>query len=374
MERPIRILQFPGTMLVGGVGSVVMNLYRNIDRSKVQFDFCVPRRDRGPLDDEIESMGGRIFSVPEMRKKGCLAYIKSIVSIIRQYGPYSAVHIHSVHMGAIAMIAAKKADIKKIIYHVHNTQDPALKSFPFHAIIEKCLSCYIRKNSSLRLACGMQAGRYVYGNSSFQIINNAVDLNRFYPYDDIKRGQIRDALGIQNGQIVVGNVARFAPVKNMSFFVRLAQEDSKNKRRLHFLLVGDGPLLDQIKKDVEDNGLQGFFTFTGNRRDVEVLYNAMDVFCLPSYFEGLPVSAMEAQAVGLPCVISDTVTSECAINGDAVFFKSLKDNASSWLDLIYESMAFRESDKRKLANNFTEKKYEIGVVSKGMEELYLSEF
>lgn len=371
MSNIVRVLQFPGTLLYGGVGSVVMNLYRNIDRSKVQFDFCVPREEKGPLDDEIESMGGKIFHIPQMRKNGVKYYIDFITKLIASNGPYKTVHIHSIHMGAVIIMAAKRASVKNIYYHAHNTQDPALNSIPMHSVLEYCLKKYIQYNATQRLACGQLAGKYIYGNKDFTVVNNAIDLDRFYPYSISERILIRKNIGLNIEDFVIGNIARFAPVKNMAFFVKLAKLDMQKRNILRFLLVGDGEEKQKIEEMVENESLDKKFIFTGNRNDVDLLYNAMDIFCLPSFFEGLPVSLMEAQAVGLPCVISDTVSQEGVIGSSEVKALSLNDSVDKWLETIYLLKNSRNNDKNSISTEFSKCKFEIKSIAKEIQKMYL---
>ena len=368
----IRIIHFPGTMLYGGVGSVVMNLYRNIDRTKIQFDFCVPRNERGPLDDEIESMGGKIFYIPQMRQSGFKNYMNKVCEILRNNGPYEAVHIHSVHMGAITLLAAKKAGIKKRIYHSHNTKDAALEKIPCHKIIEWILKKIILKNADERLACGKMAGEYIYGKKkNFTVINNAIQLEKFYPYNYEEKLKIRHELGITENMTVVGNIARFVKEKNQEFFVRLAKEDEKRGGNMVFLLVGDGEYVQKVKNLAKESGCEGKFIFTGNRSDCERMYNAMDVFCLPSLFEGLPVSLLEAQACGLPCILADAVTDEADLNVAPFVRLSLLDSPSKWLEKINEVVGYRNNDSEKIFEAISQKQYEIKVIAQKMCNIYL---
>lgn len=367
----IRIMQFPGTMLYGGVGSVVMNIYRNIDRTKVQFDFCVPRTGEGPLDEEIRSMGGRIFEIPQMRSVGFSKYIKIVKSILLENGPYEAVHIHSVHMGAIPLMAAKQAKIFKRIYHVHSTMDAALNSFPAHQILEFFLKLYIRLNATKKLACGIDAGKYIYGNKDFFVINNAVDTNRFYPYPDECRNSLRMEYKIPNDTIVIGDVARFVEGKNIGFFVSLAQSDMKKKNICKFLMVGDGPLRNEVEFSARTKGCFDKFIFTGARKDVERFYNMMDVFCLPSLFEGLPVTMMEAQACGLPCLLSSNVTDEGKIGVAPFEHMDLQEQSDLWIEKVYSLSDKRERDAETVKDSFVASKYEIRSIAKQLEDIYL---
>lgn len=367
----IRIMHFPGTMLFGGVGSVVMNLYRNIDRTKVQFDFCVPRSERGPLDDEIEALGGRIFYIPQMRKVGFKNYINEVSRILRENGPYNAVHIHSVHMGAVTLMAAKKAGIKNRIYHSHSTQDAALENVPFHKALEWFLKKSISRNATERLACGRMAGEYIYGKKkSFAVINNAVQLERFYPVKEEERNEIKAELGIKPEALVVGNIARFVKGKNQSFFVKLAEIDKSAGGKLIFLLVGDGDLKKEVEKLAKEADCSEKFIFTGNRTDAQRMYNAMDVFCLPSLFEGLPVSLSEAQASGLPCLSSDAVTDESDLKVAPFLQLSLSDEPEKWLAEIYSMADKRNTDCESIYNAIKSKEYEIKTIAQKVQAIY----
>lgn len=372
-DMPIRILQFPGTMLYGGVGSVVMNIYRNIDRSKVQFDFCIPREGDGPLDDEIQKLGGRIFHVPQMRKVGFKKYIDAVVSVIRENGPFVAVHIHSVHMGAVILKAAKKAGVQCRIYHVHNTKDAALEKIPIHMFFEKALNRVIKRNATVCLACGKEAGNYIYGTHSFIVIHNAVDTVRFYPYDESRRKQIRAEIGIDEQSIVVGNIARFVPEKNQEYFVKLASHSKKKDIRFAFLLVGDGESRQSILEHAKSEGCDGMFFSVGNKNDVENYYNAMDVFCLPSLFEGLPVTLLEAQACGLPCITSNCVTEEANM-GIAPYSRiSIEDDrVDTWIESISSFSNKREGSKQVILSRLGEKRYEIAGIAATVQSIYLT--
>lgn len=370
---PIRILHFPGTLLYGGVGSVVMNLYRHIDRSKIQFDFCVPRIERGPLDDEIEELGGRIFHVPQMRKVGFKKYIDAVVSVIRENGSYAAVHIHSVHMGAVILRAAKKADVQCCIYHVHNMKDAALEKIPMHNVFEKLLKSIIKRDATVCLACGQEAGKYIYGNHSFTVINNAVDTVRFYPYDENRRKQIKKEIGIDEQSIVVGNIARFVPEKNHEYFVKLASYAKEKGHKFAFLLVGDGDGRQSVLEHAKSRGCDGMFFSVGNKSNVEKYYNAMDIFCLPSLFEGLPVTLVEAQACGLPCITSDCVTEEANMEiAPYSQFKVDDDSIDEWIESIVAFSSKREDNKQLILSQLKENKYDIDSIANIVQSIYLS--
>lgn len=367
--KPLRIMYFPGK-ISGGVGTVVMNIFRNIDRDKFVIDFCVPDSDAGLFDSEIIQAGSRIFHIPQIRKVGPIRFITTVKSILKENGPYDAVHVHSVHMGALAIVAAKKSGIKKRIYHVHNTQDAALDRLPFHNLVEALLKKTICRNSTVYLACGKDAGRYIYGSKEFSVVNNAVSFEKFHPVSECKRREIRESLNIDCATCVVGNIARFSTVKNQSKFVELAALDKQKQNKLKFLLVGDGETLGEVKEQAVNQGCEEKIIFMGQRNDTDQLYNAMDVFCLPSLFEGLPVTMIEAQSCGVPCVVSDAVTRECDLGISKVDFISLSQTNDRWLTAFYSAVTERVEDEQLIFKKLKQQKYELRTMVKQVEEIY----
>lgn len=364
-----RIMFFPGH-ISGGVGTVVLNIFRNIDKSRFTIDFCVPDSDSGEYDSEIIQAGSKIFHIPQIRKVGPHKFIKTIKELLKKEGPYDAVHIHSVHMGALAITAAKRAGVKRRIYHVHNTQDAALDHLPFHGILETLVKHIIIRNSTDYLACGQSAGKYIYGKMEFSVVNNAVSTERFYPFEDQRRNQIREELGIKQTKYVVGNIARFSAVKNHARLVELAKFDKMNRNELVFLLVGDGEKNLEIREKAKAMDCEDKIIFVGQRSDTDNMYNAMDVFCLPSFFEGLPVTAIEAQACGLPCVFSDVITKECNLGISDVDYLALSETDSRWIEAMYSLVNSRNTDAQKINEEMIMKKYEIGAMVQQVEEIY----
>ncbi len=336
----VRILHLPG-MLHGGVGSVIMNLYRRIDRSQYAFDVCV-------IEDtsyrkEIESYGGKVYVVPKRKEVGTINYIKSIKKIIDENG-YDIIHVHSVFTGIFSLVAAYFSHASVRIYHAHNTVDNIVSKGKFSFITVPLFRFLIGWMSTNRIACGRDAGKYVFGNRDFDVIPNGVDLNRFKPLPSDERNDLRRKLGYTSDDIVVGNVASFIEVKNQSFFVDLAKADKNG--RCKFLLVGDGPMIEEVKQKSRDSQMDGKITFLGNRTDAHCLFNVMDVFCLPSFFEGLPVTAIEAQACGTPVITSANVTDEADI-GIVPYERLESFKPGMWVDMFYklENCSNREVER-----------------------------
>lgn len=369
--EPVRVLHFPGVFTSGGVESVLMNWYRNIDRSKIQFDFCVARSGHQPIDDEVEFLGGRVIYMPRIRNTGILRTIKGVKQIIKDNGPYKAVHIHSVHAGVVPLLAASLAGIEKRIYHVHSTQDLALSKIPGKRIFEIISNFIICKKSSCRYACSRDAGKYIYGQSKYEVINNAIDLNRFYPWSQEKWNLQRSFFNFNPDDLVVGYVARFVEGKNHELLVDLAEEAKKQNIKLKILLVGDGPNKKKIEEIIKNRGLSLFFEMPGFIKEVEKVYNSLNIFCVPSLFEGLSIVTIEAQACGLPCLISSGVPKEVNLGITKVIQEDIDSDAAKWLDALLALRNQRIDKADSIRQRIVQLGYEISDIVKKLELNYL---
>lgn len=360
-----RILHLPGK-LHGGVGSVIMNLNRRIDHTKYVFDVCVI--EETSYREEIESYGGRVYVIPKRKEIGTAKFIKEIKKIIRDNG-YEVVHVHSVFTGIFSLVAAFLAHTKKRIYHAHNTVDSLVSNHPLSFIIIPLFRFLINKMATEKLACGRDAGNYVFGNNNYEILPNGVETEVFRPIDAEQRLKIRKDLGFKENDIVVGNVASFIEVKNQKFFVELAESDKSG--RCKFLLVGDGPMLEEMKMIVKEKHLESKIFFLGNRKDINILCNVMDVFCLPSLFEGLPVTAIEAQACGTPVVTTGCVTDEADMK-IIPYVRIDSFETSVWIDTFYKLEKTSNRDVDEVKNGLLNKKYDIKMSVNKIVEYYTS--
>ena len=367
--KPKRVLQIPGVLLEGGVENVIMNWYRRIDRNAIQFDFLVSRNFKGPLDDEITSLGGRIVYAPTIREKG-LGYISCVANIIKRNGPYDVVHIHSAHMGVFSVLSCKIAKVKKIIYHVHSTQNLTLRDNPFKILIEKTSRLLINKFSNVKYACSEEAGKFVFGSSDFIVVNNAVDLAVFYPYNNDKIQLLREMYSIPKESIIVGNVSRFVKGKNQDFLIRIISEDKNNGGGLFLVLVGDGVTKRKVEELAEELNCKDRVLFMGARNDTPNFYNIFDVFVLPSDFEGLSLVTVEAQACGIPCVISYGVPDEVDMGVTSVKKCDLKDPYNIWNKEIYSISKDRVNDSTFIKNKICKKGYSLDAIIKQIEQQY----
>jgi glycosyltransferase involved in cell wall biosynthesis len=330
MTEPIRILHVIGIMDRGGAETMIMNLYRNIDRTKIQFDFVQNEGGPAAYDEEIRSLGGRIFHCPRYKGKNHFTYTRWWRDFFADHpGEYPIVHGHIGSTAAIYLSIAKKYGAYAIA-HSHNTNKMKTAGDVLYAV----LAYPARYIADHFFACGKEAGisrygRNIGGNAGLcTVLCNAIDTELFM-YSEQLRNSARNVLGVNAGQIVVGNISRFSAQKNHTFLLHVFEQIHRINPDTVLLLVGDGDLRPQIEAQIAASGLQDAVILTGVRSDTWNYYQAMDVFLMPSLYEGLPVSLVEAQTAGLPCCVSDGVPQEAAIT-KLVQFKGLDASAEEW--------------------------------------------
>lgn len=347
-KKCIRVLQVIDRLeLNSGVSSVVMNYYNHMDKSDIIFDFLVHGSTDNVIRKNIESKGSRIYEMPRLCAKNILMYYKKLNLFFKEKASdYDIIHGHIPNAAVFYLGLAKKYNVSVRIIHSHSSiaSENVLKRFRNRVLINlgiKQANCYF--------ACSNSAALYMYGkkmNSSkkVRIIYNAIDTDRF-AYNEDLREKVRKNLGIEN-RFVLGHVGRFTSNKNQEFLIDLIKD--LDDERVLLLLIGDGEKSEIIKKKVKKYQLYDQVVFLGIRDDVEIFLQAMDLFLLPSYHEGLPVSCIEAQFSGLNCLISDSVTKETDISGNC-YYLDIGDR-QSWLKCIKTYMNNCENMKRKVCN------------------------
>ena len=324
-----RVLCILSNMNSGGAETFLMKVYRNLDRSKYQMDFCLNVESECFYNEEIRNLGGKIFYVPP-KSKNIHKFAKELKQLVRREGYDFVLRITSNAAGFLDLKLAKQAGAKVCIARSSNSSDgtsAVVKAI--HRLSQLIFSRYV----DVKLAPSMLAAEYTFGkksvkNGEVSLLNNAVDLDifKFYPEE---RDNIREELGIHN-KLVVGHVGRFSEQKNHLFLIDIFSEIKKQNENVVLLLVGgNGDQEEQVRKKISDFALDDSVIFTGIRSDIPQLMSAMDVFILPSFYEGMPNVVIEAQSTGLPCIISDTITQEAQLT-ELVEFLSLKDNTKVW--------------------------------------------
>ncbi len=329
----IRVLHWVSVMDRGGQETFIMNIYRNIDRDKVQFDFLCSLNKKGDYDDEIKSLGGNIFYLDIKRKGGKFSKyyfeLKETSKLLSKIADkYDIIHLHNYHAFSsyLEVKACKKAGFKNIILHSHNSCAPRIK-------LHKLFRPLLARQKITRFACSQEAGKWLHDNRSFEVIYNGIDTSQFY-YDKENRLKLREELGLINN-FVIGMVGRFNYQKNHMFALEVFSECVKINHQARLVLVGKGELEQGIIKKVEELSLQDKVIFLGVRNDVNKLMSAFDTLLMPSLFEGLGVVLIEAQYSYLPVIVSDNIPDETYIS-DLLKPINLNSDKKIWANTILQ--------------------------------------
>lgn len=362
----IRVLHVLGALNRGGAETVVMNLYRNIDRNKLQFDFIIHTEDDCDYSDEIKSLGGKIYSIPKYTGKNHFQYKNAWKVFFRDHGEYKLIHGHVRSTASIYLKIAKDYGLTTIS-HSHSTSSGKGLS----ASIKDTLQYPIRHIADYLFACSRPAGIWLFGKKAcqkenFYVLNNAIDAKKFI-FNKDARINIRKEFSVEN-KIVIGHVGRFSSEKNHTFLIEVFEKIYNKNKNTILMLVGTGGMLPQIKNKVSELGLTDGVIFTGVRPDIPELLHAMDVFVFPSLFEGLGMVAIEAQASGLNCVVADTIPNEAFIT-DLIKSVPLSSSVDIWANKILGYSAGYE--RRDTYDEICNKGYDIAGNSKWLEDFYV---
>lgn len=366
-EEPIRIAQIIGKWLGGGVEAVVMNYYRHLDHSKVQFDFICDDDSTNIPYDEIEKLGGKVILIPPYQK--VFKYQKELRRVLRD-GKYKIVHSHINTLSVFPLYAAKKVGVPVRIAHSHSTTN---KKEWKKNLLKQVLRPFSKKYATNYMCCSELAGRWLFGDKAYDegkvyLLNNAIDLDKF-KYDKKIRDKKRKELGIKEDTIVIGHIGRFVAQKNHTFLIDIFNQFHKKEKNSILLLAGQGPLQEEIKNKVRELGLDDSVGFLGQRNDANELYQAFDVFLLPSLYEGLPVVGVEAQASGLLCFFSDDMTKETKVL-DSTVFMSLSNTSEEWTGEILTNL--KDYKRINTKNEVSDNGFDIEIEARKLEKYYIN--
>lgn len=375
MSKPARVLHVVGGMARGGAETMIMNLYRHVDRSRLQFDFLCTRPDEQSYDQEIRELGGRIMRIDSPAEVGHWAYVQQMKRVIETKGPFRAVHAHTLFNTGLVAAVAKHAGVPVRFSHSHSTSDIANASFKgavYHWIMRRLILHY----ATHWVTCGEEAGQYLFGDRAYDsgqviLLRNGLDLAAYEGLDReciVKR--YNREFGFEDSDVVLGNVAGFRELKNHPFLIKLMVALLEENPNYKMVLVGDGETRTAVEVLVTKHGLQDKVIFTGVRADIPELMTYFDVFLLPSLYEGLPVTAIEAQAAGTACVLSSTITKEVDLGLGLTKHVNL-DDLSGWSQTIRDVLTF--SDAPSLVDRFRvirEYGYDVRVNVEDIYEIY----
>ena len=346
--------------------AVLMNYYKYIDRTKIQFDFFCDNDSTNIPYEEIEKLGGKVILIPPYQK--VFKYQKSLQKIFKENN-YKIVHSHINTLSVFPLYAAKKANIPIRIAHSHSTSN---KKEWKKNLLKQILKPFSKTFANNYFACSEYAGKWLFGEKEFNkgniyVLNNAIDIDKF-KYNEKIRNEIRKELNINKDTLVIGHIGRFVKQKNHDFLIDIFNEYTKLNNNTVLLLIGQGPLEEEIKEKVNKLNLQDNVLFLGQREGVNELYQAMDIFLLPSLYEGLGMVLIEAQCAGLPCICSTEVPSVAKVTPNLEFL-SLKNKDLIWAKKIKK---ISKNDKRKdFSNEIRKNSYDIKIEAKKLEKKYL---
>lgn len=370
-RKKLKVLHVLGGLWCGGTETFIMNMYRSIDREKIQFDFLIHEGSKAHYDDEVLSLGGRIFRIPDRTEVGTIKYISSLLRMLLKIKP-DVIHAHAMFNAGVVMLTAFVARVKKRVCHSHSSDDQyglSLSRRVFRLIMRVCIYLF----STDFAACSDTAAEYLFGSKNFKngkvnIINNGIDINKYLIVTRDETNKIRKELGISENDYVIGFLSRLVEVKNPLFIIKLFERIREINKDTIIVIVGDGPLKLVIEKELKMRRLTEYVRLTGNRSDVPILMGAFDIFVLPSFFEGLPFVAIEAQAKGLPCIFSDSVPRKTDLGLGLIKYISL-DDESEWIKTI-TSQPSKLNDVDRIKGAFINKGYDAHSASKKLLHIY----
>lgn len=375
MTRPIRVLHVLGNTQLGGAESRTMDLYRHLDRDRVQFDFLVHTDREGFFDQEIARLGGRIFRIPRFRIYNYFTYQRAVANFFREHHEFRAVQGHITSTASIYLPLAHKAGIPLTIAHARSAGvDKGIKG-----TLTRLLRRNLSKKTDVMFCCSRIAGISVFGEKAVAegktiFIPNAIDCSAF-DYDLSVRERIRKELGIE-GNYVIGHVGSFRYAKNHEYLLRVfaalrdisdtKSSQGNDQKDYVLLLLGEGSGMEAMKELAKELGIAKQVYFLGNRGNVSDYYQAMDYFVYPSRFEGLPGAVVEAQTCGLKCVMSDSICEE-VVATDLVETRSIQEEPSAWAAAI---MATQEYERKGYVKEMREAGFDVEEQAEKMMRFY----
>ncbi len=373
VTKPVRILHVLTAMNLAGTESLLMNLYRNIDRTRVQFDFAVSAEERCAYDVEIEELGGKIFHYPRYAGINHFVYRKWWNDFFKAHTEYRIIHGHIGSTAALYLSIAKKHGCYTIA-HSHSTA----ASVSIHSILYKAFSYPTRNIADFFFGCSQQAIIDRYGNkvagdpNKAKVLNNAIDA-RLYVFDKTIRDEVRREYNTNDNRLVIGTVGRLTPQKNPFEIINICQELNNREIEFDFWLFGEGELRAEIEEIIISKGLSNQVKLLGTRSDIYRVLQGMDIFLFPSIWEGLGIACVEAQAAGLPTFCSNTVPAEAKATELCCFLQL--NNTHQWCDEVIKTAEIISENKYERKNMYKQIErsgFDISEVASDLEQFYLT--
>ncbi|MBP1967058.1 glycosyltransferase family 1 protein [Paenibacillus aceris] len=360
---PNKVLHVVSAMNRGGAETLLMNIYRNVDHSKIQFDFVSHLPEKCDYDDEIVSLGGQVYRIPSLGKLGPIHYVKQLQKLISDNGPYLAVHAHTDFQSGIVTLAAKQAGIRKRICHSHNNDWTLGKGVKARVSLE-ILKLLIRAFGTDYCACSEDAARFLFNGGTIKkgkvsMLKNGIEVSRYSELNNDCQSSLKRELAIPPESKVIGHIGRFYEQKNHVFLLSIFKKMANNGHDFVAVLVGDGPLKYDIENEAARLGISHYIRFVGVRSDIPRLMRSFDAFVFPSLFEGFGIVMIEAQAAGTPCIAADVVPIETDMGLGLVSYVSLKESSDQWISEIQKALSMKRPGNKIIVNKISEKGFDI---------------
>ncbi|MCL6572368.1 MAG: glycosyltransferase [Bacillus sp. (in: Bacteria)] len=352
-QDPKRVLHIVSGLERGGAETLIMNVYRNIDRTQVQFDFIVHLARKGDYEDEIIKMGGKIYKIPSLGQLGAFSYTKELAKIMRSF-PYIAVHSHTDYQGGFSALAAKICGIENRICHSHSNNWPKGNGVKARFTL-KILKILIKLFATSYCSCSKEAAQFLFGEnmiakSKVNILKNGIDLSQYSSIDPNSKRSVIDEFYLHGDVKIIGHVGHFSDSKNHMFILNVLKKLLEKDNRFVALLVGEGPLKSQIEMEGIRLGISEYVRFLGVRTDIPRLMKSFDVFLFPSIFEGFGIVVLEAQSAGTPCVVSDSVPKTTDMGLNLVSYVGLDKKIEIWIEEIHKALNLDKLEDKKIYN------------------------
>lgn len=372
MQNPMRVLHVTEMLSAAGIESFFMNVYRKIDRTKVQFDFLVLRNEHEFYDEEIKKLGGKKYCISSTKSNTMLRILEEsdMINDFLQEHPYEIVHIHyTTPLRAPYLKALKKSGVKARIYHSHSAYVSGKSVFKH--IIYGYMKTVITKYATDYFACSKAAGEWVFEkklliDDKVKVIHNGLEIDRF-KYNEHIRNEVRNELGVGDSFVII-NTGRFTAQKNQIFLVEVFNKLQRVCCDSRLLLLGDGPLKETVIKRVKELAISDKVIFLGVKNNVQDYLFASDCYVMPSLYEGLPVAGVEAQCAGLPCVFSENITKEVELTNN-ISFISLEASYDTWCNQIVSYRGYRNFNAH---NEVKDSGYDMLEVAHTLQSFYMN--
>lgn len=359
MPKPVRVLHIVGAIAPGGLENFIMNLYEQIDREQVQFDVIIHARKENDYVEQIEAMGGKVYTLPRLTSKP----IQNLIQIYRivKKQQYPVVVRHTPNALVTPQLLVARLGGAKTICHSHSVTDPQKTAHKLGRLLMKVAT-------TNRVACSEAAGKWMFGKQDYEIVQNAINIQKF-EYSKEKEQKVREEFKLADKK-VYGHIGNFAEVKNHMYLLSIYKEILDRDKNAVCFCLGEGSLRTQIEAEIERLGIADRVILTGVRHDAENFMSCFDVLIFPSIFEGLPLTLIEAQAAGLPCLISDAITKEVVVTEHLVEMRSIKEPAELWAKRAVEIANQEELDRSCQYELIAKHGYDIKKLAKWYEQYF----